>query len=116
MEGFFEARDLNDLREHIRNNRLALVYIYGETCSVCHAVMPQVKPIIEQFKAISAMQIDSERFPEVSGEWMVFTVPAILLFVDGKEVLRVARFIEKNKLENQLIKITNALSENEEVL
>lgn len=114
MDGFLEAQHLDDVREHIKNERLALVYVYGETCSVCHAVMPQIKPIIEQFSSIKSIQIDTEKFPEVSGEWTVFTVPVILLFLDGKEVLRAARFIEKNKLETQLMKITHALNVKEE--
>lgn len=116
MDGFTEAHHLEEVREHIENETLALVYVYGETCSVCHAVMPQIKPVIEQFQSIATMQIDSERFPEVSGEWTIFTVPVILLFLNGKEILRKARFIEKRELENQLTKIVNALKADEEEL
>lgn len=114
MDGFTEARHLDEVREHIEKETLVLVYVYGETCSVCHAVMPQIKPVIEQFESIVPMQIDSERFPEVSGEWTIFTVPVILLFLNGKEILRKARFIEKRELDTQLTKIVYALQSEEE--
>lgn len=109
VDGFLEAETLDELRAHMREESVALVYVYGESCSVCHAVLPQIKPIVEQFESIRAMQVDSEKIPAVSGELTVLTNPVVLLFVEGKEVLRMARFIEKGKLEDQLRKITLAL-------
>ncbi|MDZ7834486.1 MAG: thioredoxin family protein [Alkalibacterium sp.] len=110
MDGFKEAKSLEELREHVDQNERAFLFLYGQNCSVCHGVLPQIKPIVEGYPSIRTMQADVEKIPEISGEYTVFTVPVVLLFVEGKEVMRFARFIEKNKLDEQLDKITEALN------
>ncbi len=109
MDGFKEAQSLEELKSHVSENDLAFLFLYGQNCSVCHAVLPQIKPIVEQFPEIRTLQADVERIPEISGEYTVFTIPVVLLFVDGREVMRFARFIEREKLKEQLEKITSAL-------
>ncbi len=42
--------------------------------------------------------------PEVSGEFLVFTVPTILVFYDGKEIIRQSRFIQFEKLNEDILK------------
>lgn len=110
MDGFKDAQNLEELKSHVNEHDLALLFFYGQQCSVCHAVLPQIKPIVERFSSIETMQADVEKLPEISGEYTVFTIPVVLLFVKGKEVMRFARFIEKKKLEEQLEKITHALN------
>lgn len=109
MDGFKEAESLEELNKHVSENDLAFLFLYGQNCSVCHAVLPQIKPIVERYPEIETLQADVEKIPEISGKFTVFTIPVVLLFVDGREVMRFARFIEKNKLEEQLEKITSAL-------
>ncbi|MPN50903.1 hypothetical protein SDC9_198543 [bioreactor metagenome] len=36
---------------------------------------------------------------EASGEFMVFTVPTLILFAEGKEIARQGRFINFDELE-----------------
>lgn len=109
MDGFKDAQTLDEVKGVVENNELAFVFLYGEHCSVCHGVLPQVKPIVEKYGQIATIQADVENIPELSGEYTVFTVPVVLLFFNGKEVLRMARFIETDKLSYQLNKITDAV-------
>lgn len=109
MDGFKEAQSLEEVKAVVEQNELAFVFLYGEHCSVCHGVLPQVKPIVEAYETIAKVQADVENIPELSGAYTVFTVPVILLFYNGKEVLRMARFIESDKLSHQLKKITEAV-------
>lgn len=109
MDGFKEAESLEEVKAVVEQNELAFVFLYGEHCSVCHGVLPQVKPILDKYEQIATVQADVEHIPLLSGEYTVFTIPVILLFLNGKEVLRMARFIEMDKLSHQLNKITTAL-------
>lgn len=109
MDGFKEAQSLAEVKSVVEENDLAFVFLYGEHCSVCHGVLPQVKPIVEKYEQIATVQADVEQIPELSGEYTVFTVPVILLFFNGKEVMRMARFIEMDKLSHQLKKITESV-------
>lgn len=109
MDGFKEAQSLSEVKAVVEESELAFVFLYGENCSVCHGVLPQVRPILEAYEQITTVQADVELIPELSGEYTVFTVPVILLFFNGKEVLRMARFIETDRLTYQLKKITEAV-------
>lgn len=109
MDGFKEAQSLEELQTFVKEKDLALLYLYGKNCSVCHAVLPQIKPIIESYPEIESMQADVQKLQSIAGEYTVFTIPVVLLFVNGQEVMRFARFIERNKVNEQLKKITDAL-------
>lgn len=106
MKGFVEMTSLEDVNQLIQKEDKVLVFIYGETCSVCHAVLPQIKPMIEKYDTVQPIQINHDKVPAVASEFTVFTVPAVLLFVEGKEVLRQARFIDKDRLNFQLSRVT----------
>lgn len=109
MEGFVEVTSLEEAKQLIQAENLLLMFIYGETCSVCHAVLPQIKLMIDSFDAIKSIQINHEHVPAVASEFTVFTVPVVLLFLEGKEVLRQARFIDRDLLKHQLNTITTGL-------
>jgi thioredoxin-like negative regulator of GroEL len=49
------------------------------------------------------LHLDANTYPEVASTFQVLTAPVILLFFEGKEVHRQARFIDFKKLE-ELVK------------
>ncbi|MCC5895905.1 MAG: thioredoxin family protein [Alkalibacterium sp.] len=110
MDGFKEVDTLIEATDTIQQEKLVFLFVYGEHCSVCHGVLPQIKPLIDRYSEITSIQADIEKIPSLSGEFTVFTVPAVLLFLEGKEVVRFARFIEKEKLKHQIEKILHALN------
>lgn len=80
---------------------LAVAYVSLPNCSVCVSVKPQ---LIQRLKntAIPIFHFDAAKMPEVASEFQVLTAPAILLFVQGKEVARQARFIDFDRLETMV--------------
>lgn len=109
MDGFKEVDSLKETVRIIQQEKIVFLFLYGENCSVCHGVLPHIKPLIDSYTELESIQADIEKIPALSGEYTVFTVPAVLLFLEGKEVLRTARFIEKDKLRHQIDKILDAL-------
>ncbi|WP_227872467.1 thioredoxin family protein [Jeotgalibaca ciconiae] len=96
---------MEEVQSFIKNHHFALVYISRINCSVCHAVLPQVQNLLADFPEIQMIKADADQIPTVAGEFSVFTVPAILLFVNGKEMIRKARFVVMGELEHQLRQI-----------
>ncbi|APZ49492.1 thiol reductase thioredoxin [Jeotgalibaca sp. PTS2502] len=94
-----EASQLEDVTRFIKENRFALVYVKRQDCGVCHAVLPQLQRLLQTFPEIKLLTVDADRLPAVAGQYSVFTVPAILGFIDGKEQLRKARFVVMADLE-----------------
>ncbi|WP_247739348.1 thioredoxin family protein [Bacillus sp. 165] len=50
---------------------------------------------------IKSMLVPMDTVPQVAAEYLVFTAPALLFFVGGKEVSRHARFIKFEDLERE---------------
>ena len=109
MDGFREAQSVGELREMIDNEKLVFVFLYGEHCSVCHGVLPRIRPMIDSYNDLTSIQADIEKLPILSGEFTVFTVPVVLLFLEGKEVLRIARFIRTEELKDKIDRILESV-------
>ncbi|PFA68420.1 thiol reductase thioredoxin [Bacillus sp. AFS015802] len=93
----------------LKSEKLVLLYISRPDCSVCHALLPQVKGVLEKFKSVISIHADAEEIPEIAGEFSIFTVPVIIVFVDGKEMFRKARFVPIDELHSQISRLTKML-------
>lgn len=81
----------------IQQEKLVLLYLSMPNCSVCHAVKPRVATLFHDAD-FPVLHLDAADYPEVAGTFQVMTAPAILVFFQGKEVHRQARFIDFRKL------------------
>jgi len=69
-----------------------LLYFSTPTCNVCHALKPKISQEFEEnFPKIKQVFIDSSLTPEIPAHFNVFSVPTILVFLDGKEFSRESR-------------------------
>jgi thioredoxin-like negative regulator of GroEL len=105
MNTFPQATSIDQVLRLIDENALAFVYISRKNCGVCHAVQPQVQEMLEEFPTIKPIQVSADDVPEVAGQFTVFTVPALLLFAEGKEVIREARFVVMDELHRKFQQI-----------
>ncbi|WP_121638986.1 thioredoxin family protein [Virgibacillus sp. Bac330] len=97
--------NLPDIDTFIEQNKLAFLYISREGCSVCHGLLPQVEALMEDYPEIATAHIKAEQVEEVAGRFSVFTVPVLLLFVEGKEYLREARIVHMDLFQEKLEQI-----------
>lgn len=81
---------------------IALIHFKSHGCSVCTAVSAQLKERLCAYPRLPFGEIYADDFPSIRGEHLIFSAPVVILFVDGKEVFRSARFIDFQKLERQL--------------
>ena len=67
-----------------------------------------IDPFIYVIKGINvyAVKADIAEIPEMAGRFHVLTAPAWLLFYQGKEVERMARFIPQAQMKQTLAKWT----------
>jgi thiol-disulfide isomerase/thioredoxin len=84
----------------------------SEKCGVCHATQPRLKQIVCKY-SIELIEIDITKDQLTSGQNRVFTVPTVLVFAQGHEVLRESRFIDLDRVEKALYYIQeNGLPKN----
>lgn len=89
----------------IKEHPFSFIYVSRTNCGVCHALLPQVEDMLTAFPKIHLGHINADEVEKVAGRFSIFTVPALLLFVDGKELIREARFVHMESLRNNISKI-----------
>lgn len=105
MKEIRELTSMNMIDDFVQENPMSFLYVSRQECSVCHAVLPRVRALLDRYPLIRLGHIDANEVPEVASAYSIFTVPVLLYFIEGKEVLRKARFIHFEELEEQIEKI-----------
>ncbi|MBT3281056.1 MAG: thioredoxin family protein [Campylobacteraceae bacterium] len=86
--------EVNLLKKIIKEKEAIIVYFSGENCSVCKVLQPKIKETIKNnFEKINFLEIKTEDYPLTCGEYSIFSIPTILVFLDGKEFARYGRNI-----------------------
>ncbi len=80
-----------EFQEVIQNHNNVLAYFSTPTCNVCKVLLPKVKNLRPQFPDTQFVYINTEKVTEAAGQHLVFAVPTILIFNEGKEVTRFSR-------------------------
>ncbi len=101
------------IRELIENNEMLLIYFGSNSCNVCVAIKPKIDELLKKYPKIKSIQVDVENSVEISAQFNIFTIPAILVFINGKETIREARFISIENLSNKIYRYYGLLFEDE---
>lgn len=91
--------ELKNIKE---KNSMVIVYFGSEVCGVCTALKPKIEEMLKSYPNIKSVQVDADISPEMAAANNIFTIPGILLFIDGKEAIREARFISVPDIENKI--------------
>jgi thioredoxin-like negative regulator of GroEL len=79
-----------------------MIYFSSEGCSVCGALLPKIQEMIIKFPEVKISKVQVDKFTEAAGQYSIFTLPAILVYIEGKEGIREARFISVEILEENI--------------
>lgn len=104
-----EIKFVHEIDPFIEYNRLSMLYISQDDCSVCHAVYPKLKELLSHYPKIKLAHINANQVEAVAGKFLIFTAPVIILFYDQKEYLREGRFVQFEKLRVQLDQLYKAI-------
>lgn len=102
-----KIRSYDELKEMQSQLPILLVYLSSADCSVCAADAPRTARIAEQ-TGIPAVQVEISEVPEAAGQLNVFSAPAVLLFAEGREYHRQARFLDFAELERRIRELQRA--------
>ena len=94
---------LEQLQQTIKEEAGVLLYFSGENCNVCHALRPKFKEVFnKEFPKLKQIYLDAHANPEIAAHYSVFSVPTMLVFMDGREFAREGRAVSLHKLTEQL--------------
>lgn len=95
--------DSNELIEMaIKEDEMVLVYFGSRNCGVCVDLKPKVNALLERYPKIKSVYVDMEKSHKIGISYNFFTMPGLLLFVEGKETLREARHISVDELDMKI--------------
>ncbi|MBB5178732.1 thiol-disulfide isomerase/thioredoxin [Planomicrobium koreense] len=84
---------------------LNFLYVLTTGCGVCHALLPQIEEVFAEYPNIQTRQVNAADISELAGHLSIFTAPVLILFSDGKEILREARFVHIDEFDQKIAKI-----------
>ncbi|OZU88929.1 thiol reductase thioredoxin [Virgibacillus indicus] len=105
MREFKELTDMEMTERFIEENKLSFLYISRPDCSVCHSLLPQVQELMMKYPEIKLGHINADDVQDVASRFSIFTVPVLLLFVEGKEYVREARIVHMDLFDEKVNKI-----------
>ncbi len=95
--------NLEVLQKSVSEEVGLLVYFSGENCNVCHALRPKFKDLFDSdFPLVKQIYLDAEENAEIAGYYQVLSVPAMLVFLDGREFIREGRSVSLYQLKEKL--------------
>ncbi|OFI05555.1 thioredoxin [Clostridium acetireducens DSM 10703] len=95
---------LKSIDNFINKNKFALIFFSSNNCSVCTVLLPKIEEMMKKYPEIKIKKVLIDEIKEASGKYSIFTVPTILFFIDGKEIIRNGRFISVLELEKKIKK------------
>lgn len=90
------------IEEAVEKDEMVLVYFGSSNCSVCVDLKPKIFSLLEKYPKIKSIYVDMEKSHKIGVSYSFFTMPGLLLFIEGKETLREARHISIDDLEMKI--------------
>jgi len=91
---------IEDLKAAVAGHPVTVVYFSNETCSVCKVLKPRIAELIAmQFPKAEMYYVDIEKSPMVSGQYRVFSIPTIDIYIEGREHARFSRNVTMHDFE-----------------
>ena len=99
-----EIKTIKKLEEEIASKEPVLIYFSGENCSVCKVLKPKIEEEVKNnFPKMKMLEVKTDLSLELTAQFMVFSIPATIIYFDAKEFKRYGRnmsvplFIEELK-------------------
>lgn len=100
---FPQIKDIEHFQNVIKNDTATLFYFSNDDCNVCKVLKPKVFELLQQsFQEIGFYYVDTKILPDVAAQSSVFTIPTILVFFDGNELIRKSRYIGIEEIKQEL--------------
>ena len=96
VESYEKAQDL------INKNGIVLMYFRDKNCGVCNIIKPKLEETLNKYPKVNSLEINVGISPKLAATFNIFTIPAILVFIERKETIREARYINILDIDSKL--------------
>lgn len=104
--------NLKQLEELTAAHPITALYFSGQSCGVCHALRPKIESLFgEEFPHVPLVEIAIEQQPKIAAQYSVFTLPVLIVYIDGHEGPRFARSFSLDAIRESLERPYNLIFE-----
>lgn len=100
-----ELINKNEMDEIIKHETFALFYLSKTQCGVCKALKPKIKMTADKYPLLKQYYINLDNDETIIGQYSLFTIPVVLVFIEGKETIREARYMSIDDIDSKLKRI-----------
>ena len=93
---------IDDIKDFIKENKFVMLYFSSDGCTVCDDILPMIKGLLKKHSKVVSGHIKVQDLPSVASIFGIFTVPAIIIFLDEKEIVRQSRYINFLELKEKI--------------
>lgn len=95
-----------DFQEKVlKSTKPVLVDFFATWCGPCKMLVPVLEKLsAEKKEALDIIKIDTDQFPELATNYMVQSIPTLILFHEGKPIATQKGFQNKEALEKWINK------------
>jgi len=87
-----------DVEEVIKKD-FVMIIAKSHTCNACQSILSMLERNISNLESIEKYSIYIDDFEQFKGDHLIFSVPTVLIFSNGKELLRESRYINYDKVQ-----------------
>lgn len=84
--------------KHVTMNDFSMIIAKSHACGACQTITNVLEQNIKNLDAIEKHIVFIDDLDEFRGEYLIFSVPTVLIFSNGKELLRESRYIDYAKI------------------
>lgn len=96
MDNLNNDKELLDL---IKDKGMSAIYFTGGACGACEVIKTKIEDILKRFPEVKSGEVNAEKHLDLAAKYNVFSVPIFLLYIEGKESIRVGRNLDLLELE-----------------
>lgn len=86
-------------QEVLNSKGKVLVDFYADWCGPCKMISPILEELAKELAGkVKIFKVNVDKDEELSDSYNVWTIPALIVFNDGKEINRTAGFLSKQKI------------------
>jgi thioredoxin-like negative regulator of GroEL len=102
-------KNIDEIKRLISDNKIVLLYLSSKNCNICKVIYPRLLGMLKTYPDVKTARADIQELPLLSGKYNVFTIPCVLIFADGKEIVREARYIDIEAIKEMLKRYCNMI-------